>query len=88
MEKDKNKYVWANCVNLSGLVARGPLKCYWYPDIREYYDSSLNFSVKREGQEICDTGGCITFASKSKQRVLDWTKGAQNVMKLLRVWSE
>lgn len=86
MKSQKNKFVWACSMNLCGLIAKAPLKCYWDEFLCEYYHKDGNFSVKRTGLDK-ENYGYIVFASESRQRVLDWIKGARCVMGLLQNFS-
>ena len=78
------KVVWANRVNLQGLVYGKPVKCRLDRSYgaNRWWDSSGNFDVASLGTSFDE--GMTTFASTNEKLVQKWTEGAQAVMALLQ----
>jgi hypothetical protein len=79
------KIIYANRVNLGGMWGKKPVRMKWDEDTESWWDSTGDFDARQLGLE--DSGGCITFASESKEEVEAWTQGALSVMKMVHNWS-
>lgn len=60
------------------------MRLRWHADLKEWYDSSGNFSVAKLG--IREDDGRTTCASPNKSDVKNWTRGVLATMRMLRVW--
>ncbi len=83
MTTDRPKTVWAAGINLMGLW--GPYKMNYDQTLKEYYDSTGDFSVKGTGTKN-KNGKLITFASTNKQETNLWVNGAKAAMCLVKQW--
>jgi hypothetical protein len=76
-------YIWANCINLSGLYSSLPVKCH--PKGRNWIDDDGEISVERLGLIVTDKN--ITYSSSRLEDVTTWTLGVLAALKLIHRWS-
>lgn len=82
----KPRKLWANGVNLTGLIFSIPLRVVWKSSTKSWWTEDGNFEVERMGLHVI-SHGITTYSAKDRELVEAWTAGARSVMAMIRNWS-
>jgi hypothetical protein len=85
-----NKVYYGNCINLSGLYSKTPIKCSQNHGFCVkgdlYWNKEGDFDIDPNKLGIEKQYGYIKFTSESEQKVKIWTEGVISAMEMLKKW--
>jgi hypothetical protein len=80
-QKAKPEFFWGTIINLTGLVFSEPRKFRYDANLNSYWYKG-NYEIKRLG--VREEYGYITFASTSKEDVMNFCNGAVKMCQIIR----